>query len=174
MSRYSISFILIVFFYFFINAVVLFFQGEQSAGLCCLTIAIGLPYLILKKEDYVIVGGVLVLFSVFGAFSNYADNIDDPKHQYYEYVLKTFEGGYFGEHESKVNIACGIQSYVNTIHLVFHLFKALYYNVFLSAIDFIVVQTSDPVQNKCLIAVEELRAEYPEFNPIPNKKINKD
>ncbi len=169
MSRYSFLFLLFVFCYFLINSVVLFFQGENWGGLCCLTIAIGLPYSILKKDDYLTIGGILMLFSVIGTFSNFFERLDSPEHQYFEYVIETFEGGYFGEHEKKITLACGIQSNIDNMQLVFDLFKSIYYDVFLSAIDFVVSQFSEPLQNKCLNAVEELRKDYPGFKAIPNK-----
>lgn len=143
MNRFLFPLLFLVFIYFLVNSVILLFQGEQWAALCCITIAIGAPFAIMRFETTQISGPILIFFSVMSVFSDYNEKTNDPKHKYHEYVIATFEDGYYGEHENKVTMACATQDNVNNLKMVFNIFKAIYYDVLMSAVDFILVNSAE-------------------------------
>ncbi|OUR95896.1 hypothetical protein A9Q81_13640 [Gammaproteobacteria bacterium 42_54_T18] len=160
---YRFHFSLAIFIYFLINTIILFWQGNLLGGICCLIISIAIPLAILGVNQLPVAGFLFLLISITSVFSDYFERFNDPKYQYMQYVYETLDGKYYGEHENKVRLACGIQKYVDDFAFIFNLFKAIYYDIFMSAIDFLLNAFSEPAENKCLIAVKHLNAEYPEF-----------
>ncbi|MFT5723866.1 MAG: hypothetical protein ACI9JN_000983 [Bacteroidia bacterium] len=153
----------IVFVWFIVSAIVLFTQSNLWSGLTALSLAIGLPLSIHNSDNFIPTTVVVLIFGVIGAFNEYWKTVEDPEHQYLNYVMETIGKGNYGEHGKNVRMACGVQAVMNSMLLSINLFKAIYYDAFLSAVDFIRNQFSSSPLNQCLVSVQELKNVYPNF-----------
>lgn len=161
-SDYRLYFSILVFIYFFINGVVLLFNGIVASALCCFIISVALFFY--KRTSFQLLGiPFFTLLSIYSAASNSTMEMLKPENRYYEKVAVVLDNNYYGDHKHNVVMQCGTQFYKDLLRNLHSMFKAVYYDITLSAFDFIRSQFKEPIRNECHIAVNDIIDAYPEL-----------